>query len=203
VKWAREAGSKDSTSQFFTAASDLGPPSCFAIARGAAHRCSYHRRRQWHPPVRSLRPATTAGISRSVLENRRPQDVQALAQRKPDSRINASDPAVPPPATSTQWSRKVSKMLVMSPSGPWSTMMRVAISRPVFVGPHMIERSLGTTESSKLKTRLMPRFRIDFLLLLRCHVDKRHRPAGDIGHIAVPLLNCLPLYQGWSQRSVE
>src|ERR1700730_9275158 len=56
--------------------------------------------------------------------------------------------------------------------------------------------SLGTTESSKLKTRLMPRFRIDCLLLLRGHVDKGHRPAGDIGHIAIPLLNCLPLHQG-------
>jgi RNA polymerase sigma factor (sigma-70 family) len=43
----------------------------------------------------------------------------------------------------------------------------------------------------------------DCLLLLRCHVDKGHRPAGDIGHIAIPLLNCLPLYQGWRQRSVE
>ena len=44
---------------------------------------------------------------------------------------------------------------------------------------------------------------LDCLLLLRCHVDKGHRPAGDVGHIAAPLLNCLPLHQGWRHRSVE
>ncbi len=64
--------------------------------------------------------------------------------------------------------------------------------------------SAARFESLKLETRLMPRFRIgDCLLLLRCHVYKGHRPASDIGHIAIPLLNCLPLYQGGRQRSVE